>query len=265
MAIYTILDEQAMRDVVAHYDIGRLVRFSGFTEGIENSNYLVVTVRNREKTDKEYVLTIAEAQPHKGVTFVARLLALLYSQGIPVPRPILSRDGHELIKVQDKPAVLMTKIEGTHPLQPNPQQCETIANALGRMHNATMVSALQHTSHRSLEWAVGLAPAIQGNLDSDDTELLKEGLLAAQRLQSTTGLPSAIIHGDLFRDNTLFLGNRLTGIIDFFSAGTGYPLFDLAVLVNDWGTNGSTRLVAGNERALLAGYVSARKPTDIEK
>ena len=43
-----------------------------------------------------------------------------------------------------------------------------------------------------------------------------------------------MIHADLFRDNALFDSNGLTGIVDFYHAGVGYQIYDIAVAINDW-------------------------------
>ena len=46
------------------------------------------------------------------------------------------------------------------------------------------------------------------------------------------------MHADLFRDNVMFDGlpahEKLTGVLDFFFAGTDAWLFDIAVCLNDW-------------------------------
>jgi len=70
-------------------------------------------------------------------------------------------------------------------------------------------------------------------------------------------IPSGVIHGDLFRDNVLWQGQRVAALIDFESASHGPFAFDIMVTILAWCYGDAFRpeLVS----ALLAGYVSLRK------
>lgn len=262
MAVYTVLDEQTLRELTARFDAGRLLSFSRISEGIENSNYLIAVAQpGAENTRKEYVLTIAESQNLQDIEFIARLTNLLRDQGLPVPAPIANAHGQRVLLIEGKPCVLVPRIEGRHPLHPSVRQCEAIGIALGRLHAVTLASGLRHPGHRSLDWLMDLASQVRGELTHQELDLLDREVAAAKRLiRAGNDLPKAIIHGDLFRDNTLFLGDQLIGIIDFFSAGDGFLLFDLAVVANDWCTTAGHRPDPTKTRALLTGYASRRPP-----
>ncbi|MGV6806807.1 MAG: phosphotransferase, partial [bacterium] len=77
-------------------------------------------------------------------------------------------------------------------------------------------------------------------------------------------LPIGAIHCDLFVDNTLFLGDRLSGVIDFYQACTDYYALDLAILINDWCFDSDNRLDEMRVESILQRYHSERALTSTE-
>src|SRR3569833_1843389 len=72
-------------------------------------------------------------------------------------------------------------------------------------------------------------------------------------------LPRGPIHADLFRNNVMFDGERLTGFFDFYFAGWDTWLFDVAVTVNDWCIDlDSGALDSARARAMLDAYHAVR-------
>ena len=265
MAVYTVLEEQDFHQLLKDYGIGRLCAFRGISEGIENSNYLLTVTAPASGTKSEYVLTIAETQAEQDIRFIAQLLTAWHNQGLPVPAPIPTRDGDTVVLLRGKPAVLIPKIEGDHPVVTTLGQNRAIGSALGRLHQAALAGGLQHTSHRNLGWIATTAETLRDSLSPADSDLLERGLTALALIERRQpALPQAVVHGDLFRDNTLFQGDRLNAIIDFFSAGTGYLFFDLAVVVNDWCMIGDT-LDRQRLSNLLEAYRQHRSPCGAEQ
>lgn len=262
MAVYTLLDDAEMRRLLAHYAIGAMRSAQPIAAGIENSTYLI-QADSPGGASSEYVLTIAESHTLSDVTFIARLTGLLQQQGMPVPAPLPDRAGNSVALVRGKPAVLVPKIAGAHPHQPSRTQCREIGRALGQMHRITLATDLEHSGHRSIDWLTTTARAVRAGLLAADRALLDSALAQLERLTTAQpALPMAVIHGDLFRDNALFRGERLMAIIDFFSAGTGFPLFDLAVATNDWCFAADTEPTSAHLRqlALIEGYAEERSP-----
>lgn len=240
---------------VAARGLGELVACRGVGDGIENSTYFLIL--DRQGTQEEYVLTIAEKMGIRQVRNIAGTMARLAAAELQVPAPLADHLGRQVFTLRGKPALLAPRIQGIHPTLPSPDQCRQIGNFLGRMHHATQGSDRLYTSHRSLGWLERHARQLLPSLDAAASLLLREELARLRRVRRAR-LPIALIHGDLFRDNALFSGPRLAAVIDFFMAGAGYPLFDLAVAVNDWCTGGDGRLDKARNDAMLGGYRAVR-------
>ena len=103
----------------------------------------------------------------------------------------------------------------------------------------------------------GLAAAGRSHSRADAIEAglaaLIEGALAAWK-DWPTGLPSGVIHADLFPDNVLFMGDKVSGLIDFYFACNDMLAYDLAVMLNSWcfESDGAYNITKG--KALIAGY-----------
>lgn len=264
MAVYTVLTEDELREALAPFEPGRLVAVEPVAAGIENTTYFLTCERGGQSI--EYVLTIGESIGASDMAFVAKLTTAFHEDGLPVPAPFSDRDGRYLARVAGKPALLMPKVKGTPPLQPSPAQCHAIGAALGALHRSSSRQTLVHTSHRGLGWVRDTGQLLLPHLPAPSRQLLEAGLTDLEQFVNTySSLPQPIIHGDLFRDNTLFDGDRLVAIIDFFSAGNGYLLFDLAVVANDWCLGAGRDRSSEPLRALLGGYAASRPPVAMER
>lgn len=265
MAVYTVVDIEELRALLARFALGQLIAAEGVGAGIENTTYFLAFEAARGRR-AEYVLTIGESIAAADMQFVAALTTALHAAGLPVPSPVADKDGSQQIVVAGKPALLIPRIAGLPPLEPSAVQCHATGTALGALHRATQGMDLVHASHRSLDWVAATGAALLAHLPDDSRLLLQTALARLAGLASAhDNLPRAIIHGDLFRDNTLFRRDRLVAIIDFFSAGTGYLLFDLAVVANDWCTTPAGDFIPTRLEALLTGYDAARAVTTAEK
>lgn len=241
MAVYTVLDREDIEAYIAPFGIGPLVSYEGIAEGITNTNYLIITDQstfgNEFQTEplQHFVLTLFEDQHLDDLHFYTELTTLLHLRGLPVPCPVRDSDGVSLKLLQDKPALLIPKVPGEHNNQPDAAQCQELGETVANIHRACVDANLQHQGPRSVEWLVASAAQLTPQLEEADQKLLNDEINHFVNLHNSgLDLPRSVIHGDLFRDNALFFGNRLSGIINFFSASDGYLLHDLAVVANDW-------------------------------
>jgi len=73
-----------------------------------------------------------------------------------------------------------------------------------------------------------------------------------------------VIHADLFTDNVFFIGENVSGIIDFYFACTDFLAYDLAICLNAWCFENDGSFNITKARALLAGYERVRRLEDAE-
>ena len=272
MAVYTVLEREEIENYIAPFGIGPLVSYEGIAEGIENTNYFITTDQSEFGSEfqsqpiQHFALTVFESQPKEELQFYAKLTSLLNLRGLPVPGPVRDTEGETVKLLQGKPALLFPKIAGEHCEYPNDEQCQEMGATLANIHKACMDANFNHQGPRNMAWLIAAVEKLMPLVEQDDQDLLQQEINHFKKLQSRNlDLPQTVIHGDLFRDNVLFVGGRLSGIIDFFSASNGYLLHDLAVVANDWCSKRDGCLNSKKCDALLAGYEKNRPLNADEK
>ena len=258
MSVYTPVTTEELDAWLARYNVGRLVDCAPIAAGIENTNYFVTTEAGR------YVLTLYERLPAVELPFYLNLMAHLAESGVPVPAPEPDRTGALFSLLNGKPAGLVARIAGEATPSPGMDHRAAAGAALARLHNATARYRGRLTNRRGPAWWRQAARAVRPYLSADQNLLL----VAEIHFQTGYGkekLPRGAIHGDLFRDNVLFDGARVAGIIDFGFAATDFYAFDLAVAVNDWCSDRGGGLDADAVQAFVAAYAAVRPPTDEER
>lgn len=272
MSVFTPLSNTEIADFTAGFELGEFVAAEGVAGGSENTNYFVDCGSGR------YVLTLVERGPSTDLTFFVRLLKQLHQAGLPVPYAITDRQGVALHELKNRPALLQPRLPGKHIEQVDTEHCAAIGGLLARLHavNSDASSELQRASDRGPSWILATAFSLLDHDWQQERCWLEPALMQLREWLEQSGdagpdaqLPATIIHGDLFRDNVLFDGARVTGVIDFYNAATGWPLFDLAVCVNDWcidaGSANELSLAPERCTALLQAYASARAFSAAEK
>jgi homoserine kinase type II len=264
MAVYTPLERDEIEVFTRHYGLGPLLDFEGVAEGIENTNYFVSTdesarvSENRTEPVHHYVLTVFETLSTEQLQFYVDFTTLLNLRGLPVPCPLTDADGQAVKLIHQKPALLIPRIGGQHPDQPSLEQCQAIGSALAELHQCSVSSAMQHRADRDYAWIARTGQQLLAKLAAGDQQLMTEELANLEGIAQQTELPTAVIHGDLFRDNCLFDGERLTALIDFYSAGNGHLLLDLAVVVNDWCIDEQGQFDQARQDAIVSSYHRGR-------
>jgi homoserine kinase type II len=255
MAVYTEVTDADLQAFLTPYDIGRPMAFKGIAEGVENTNYLLQTDRGG------YFLTLYEKRVAAAdLPFFIACLRHLAGKGLACPQPVADRDGHILKDLCGKPAALMTLLPGLSPKRPNIAQCGEAGAALARLHVAGADFAQTRANSMGLDAWRNLAAATHARADGVQAGLapiISEELAHAEATWPG-GLPSGLIHADLFPDNVLFSADRLTGLIDFYFACTDAYAYDVTVCLNSWcfEPDGAYNLSKG--RALLSCYQAIR-------
>lgn len=255
MAVYTEIDDDALIDFIAGYDIGEVLSCKGIAEGIENSNFIVTT------TTGPYILTLYEKRVKiEDLPFFLGLMDHAAAHGIPCPVPLRTTSGETLRELAERPAAMVTFLAGMWPKRPTVAHCREVGEALARFHLASGHFPLKR------ENALGVG-AWGGLLEASGTgaEDVMEGLggMLAQVLDDLTArwptdLPAGVIHADLFPDNVFFRQDHLSGMIDFYFACNDQFAYDIAVCLNAWCFEPDMSFNATKARRLLSGYQSVR-------
>jgi homoserine kinase type II len=227
MSVYTLVSPEELEGWLTRYSIGAPTEFAPIAAGIENSNYFVTTAKGR------YVLTLYERLPADELPFYLNLMAHLARAGVECPAPVPDRTGALFSLLNGKPAGIVTRVDGAPIATPDVAHCAAVGAALGRLHVASATYRARLSNRRGPGWWRQAARAVRPFLDPEQNALL------AAELKFQTGfgkvkLPRGAIHGDLFCDNVLFVGDTVSGIIDFGFAATDFLAYDLAITVNDW-------------------------------
>jgi len=263
MAIFTPVTRAQLEGWLAGFDLGPVVAFEGIASGIENTNFFVDTARGR------FVLTLFERLRAEQLPFYLGLMRHLAARGIPCPDPVADRNGALLGTLQGKPAALVTRLSGQVDMRPGPAHCAQVGDVLARMHLAAADYAGRQPNLRGLAWWRETAPVVLPFLDEAQARLLRDEMAAQEAFAAgpgVAGLPGSAVHADLFRDNVLFDGGRLGGVIDFYFGGRDTWLYDLAVTCNDWCIDDATgAFVADRLDALLHAYRQRRPLRDAER
>jgi len=256
MAVFTELGRHEVEAFVARLGGGVLTELTPIGAGIENTNYFVTTDRGA------WVLTLFERLSHAQLPFYLRFMQHLAQRGLPVPEPRAGAGGELVHTLRGKPVALCTRLAGEHVDAPDAAQCAALGATLAGLHSAAADFALAQPNLRGLAWWLATAPRVRPFLERDAAQLLDAEIAFQQQLAASAAyatLPRAAVHADLFRDNVLFDGERLSGCVDFYFAGVDTLLFDLAVCVNDWClADDSGRLDDARAAALLGAYVARR-------
>jgi homoserine kinase type II len=256
MAVFTEVSFDEAAAFLRTLDMGQLRSIQACTSGIENTNYFVDTETGA------YVLTLFERLATAELPFYLHLMQHLAGRGIPVPDPVPDRAGRLLHQLKGKPAVVVDRLRGRNELQPSIPHCSAVGAMLARMHLAGRDYGRHQANLRGLPWWEETVPLVWPYLGEDQRTLLSSEMDFQRRIAASpeyAALPRGPIHGDLFRDNVMFDGECLTGILDFYFAGCDTWLYDLGVCLNDWCVDpDSGRHDVMREAALLAAYESVR-------
>jgi len=261
MAVYTEVGDEELEAFVAEYDLGPVLSCKGIAEGVENTNYLIHTPAGN------FILTLYEKRVAVAdLPFFLGLMEHLASRGIPCPTPVHGRDGKALRRLCGRPAAIVTFLEGMWPRRIRIEHCAGVGEALAQLHvagqgfaisrpNSLTVdswrSLLEASAPRAAEVQQGLADMLSKELDFLEANWPSD-------------LPAGICHADLFPDNVFFVGDKLSGLIDFYFACNDFFAYDLAVCLNAWCFERDRSFNVTKARAMLSAYRQVRPFSDAE-
>ena len=254
MSVFTTVSADELTEWLKAYPLGTLLELKGIASGITNTNYFVTTTSGR------YVLTLFEEHTAEELPYFLDLMTHLAERGVPCPHPVKRNDGVQLDELNGKPAALVSCLAGRDIETPNEIHCAEVGRVLANMHIAgESFSGKSHDTRDSV-WRQTTADKVFGLLNADDQTMLSQ-VMQRQASLNLDRLPQGVIHADLFRDNVLFDGEKIGGLIDFYYACRGAFLYDLAIAVNDWCVNVDGSLDKPRVMAMLKAYHAVRALT----
>ena len=262
MAVYTDVSAEDLAGFLANYDVGELLSYKGIAEGVENSNFLMHTSKGA------FFLTLYEKRVAPGdLPFFLGLMGYLKDHGLTCPQPVKAKSGEALGKLAGRPAAIIDFLEGVWPRRPNVTHCAGVGEALAKLHLAGDGFAMTRRNALSVDGWRPLLDAASSRADE-----LQPGLrdflsteLAHLEQHWPSGLPQGVIHADLFPDNLLFLGDKVSGVIDFYFACNDILAYDVAICLNAWCFEPDHAFNATKARAFLNAYARERKLSEAEQ
>jgi homoserine kinase type II len=269
MAVYTHIDEQKLTSFLKRYNIGTPVSFKGIAEGVENSNYFLETQLNDPVSASlsRYILTIYEKRANpEDLPYFLNIMEHLAKNSLPSPLPILDKTGDALQTLSGKPACIISFLSGVSVDYPSANQCAALGTNLAQMHNALMSFDEKRENDLSLQGWNSLAKKTKNKADTVYPGLSN---LIVNELEYLNGnwpkdLPQGTIHADLFPDNILFTGDKITGMIDFYFSCHDILAYDIAVCLNAWCFDEKHQFLHTHAKRLIETYDSYRSLTPQE-
>ncbi|MEO8311059.1 MAG: homoserine kinase [Caldimonas sp.] len=256
MAVYTEVTFDEAAALIGSIGLGELQALVPCKGGIENTNYFADTANGR------YVLTVFERLRADELPFYLQLMKHHADHGLPVPRPHAGANGSLVLDLAGKPAAVVDRLPGQHHLAPDAEDCASVGTVLARLHHSARDFVPAQPNLRGLPWWNETVPVVVPHLSQERTEIMEDELAYQRHLAASSAyatLPRAAIHGDLFRDNVMFVERSLAGVFDFYFAGVDTLLFDIAVALNDWCIDlASGRLDEDRASAFVAAYEGVR-------
>lgn len=262
MAVYTEVSDEELARFIASYGLGELLSYKGIAEGVENTNYIVHTSKG------PYILTLYEKRVARGdLPFFLGLMEHLSSRGVSCPLPVRNAEGKALSELAGRAAAIVTFLEGFWVRKPKAQHCAAVGRALAELHlagdgfamtrpNALGLAGWRPLYERFRSRADEIAPGLSGLIEHE---------LAGLESAWPAGLPQGVIHADLFPDNVFFIGDKLSGLIDFYFACNDTLAYDLAICLNAWCFEPDFAFNITKGRALLKAYDEVRPLSAAER
>jgi len=264
MAVYTKISKKEISFINKKFEVDKIISFKGIKQGIENTNYLLQSKNNK------FILTIFEKRvSQKEIPFFMKLMDQLNNLKINCPKPLKNKNGNYLIRIKNKTACIVSFLDGKDKKKLNLKNCFDIGKVIAQMHLSSKKIKLYRKNSMGIKNLNSLFNSIKFKSKKfvNIEKFLHNNFIDIKK-KWPKGLPSGIIHGDLFIDNIFFKNNKLSGIIDFYFAANDYFMYEIAICVNAlcFDKKDSKFLINKKKvKNLIKGYESIRKISIKEK
>ena len=258
MAVYTSITKEELKAFLSDFDVGTLQSFDGISSGVTNTNYLITTSLNK------YILTVFEHHSMGELPFFINLMTFLSDHNIDCPNPILNNQKNSINLLKDKPALLVSFLNGSEVEEINEIHCFAVGKSLAKMHTITKSFSEKRKNDRGLEWIKDKFAGMKSKLTSIEKNMIELEIDFLSH-HNVGDLPKSTIHGDLFRDNVLFLNEKRPSFIDFYYACEEVLVFDIAIALNDWCIDADGAIDKNKLTEFIEGYETERPLTKEER
>ena len=258
MAVYTSINSSDLNDWIEKFNFKDLVNFKGISSGVTNSNYLIQMVHSN------YILTIFEHNNIEELPFYIDLMTYLAKENFLCPRPIENKNGQALGLLKEKPALMVSFLDGKEKAIRSPKSCYLVGQYLAKLHLTANNFPQLNKNTRGLDWVSDMYLNLKKYLSLENQGILELEINYHKEMDKVE-LPEGIIHGDLFKDNVLFLNDKVSGFIDFYYACNEKFIYDIAIAINDWCIDQDGQINKSMFLEFIKGYRSERKLTDNEQ
>ena len=258
MAVYTSINSNDLNDWIEKFNFKDLVNFKGISSGVTNSNYLI------QMAHSNYILTIFEHNNIEELPFYIDLMTYLAKENFLCPRPIENKNGQALGLLKEKPALMVSFLDGKEKAIRSPKSCYLVGQYLAKLHLTANNFSQLNKNTRGLDWVSDMYLNLKKYLSLEDQGILELEINYHKEMDKVE-LPEGIIHGDLFKDNVLFLNDKVSGFIDFYYACNEKFIYDIAIAINDWCIDQDGKINKSMFLEFIKGYRSERKLTDNEQ
>jgi len=251
MAVYTSINISDLKDWIKKFDLRDLIDFKGISSGVTNSNYLI------HMSDSKYILTIFEHNNIHELPFYVDLMTHLVEQSFLCPMPIKNKIGDALGILKDKPALMVSFLDGKEIVNSDQKSCYLVGESLAKLHLAANDFPSKNKNTRDLNWMSQSYLNLKKFLPPEDYKIIETEIRYHEEIKEID-LPRGIIHGDLFKDNVLFLNGKVSGFIDFYYACNEIFIHDIAIALNDWCIDDMGKIEKSLFLEFMKGYESVR-------
>ena len=258
MAVYTSITSSDLNNWMKEFNLEEPVKFKGISSGVTNSNYLI------NMPNSNYILTIFEHNDIEELPFYVDLMTYLAKNNFLCPRPVEDKSGKALGFLKEKPALMVSFLDGKEKASVDKNSCYLVGKNLAKLHLTANNFLQKNKNTRGLSWMSGIYKKLKKHLCLQDQKIIELEIDYQISLEKPD-LPEGIIHGDLFKDNVLFFKEKVSGFIDLYYACNERLIYDIAIAINDWCINKDGRINKLMYKEFISGYQSERNLTDNEQ